>query len=433
MKKIMLAATMLTVIAVSAAKAATITIATVNNSDMVIMEKLSPIWEKATGNKINWVTLEENTLRARVTTDIATNGGEFDVVTIGSYEAPLWGKQKWIDPVNDIEGYNYSDLIKPVADGLSYNGTLYALPFYAESSMTFYRKDLFKEAGLTMPEQPTYTQIKEFADKLTDRAKGKYGICERGKPGWGENLAYVDTVVNTFGGRWFDMKWQPQLDSAAWQNAISFYVDLLQHDAPPGQTVNGANENAALFQTGKCAIWIDATSNAGRVFDPKQSQVADKTAYALAPIAVTPKGNAWFWAWSLAIPSSTKKEAIAKEFIAWATSPDYIKLVGKYQNWVALPPGTRYSTYDLPQYKAAAPFASLVLKTITGVDPTHPTLDPVPYTGIQYVDIPEFQSIGTTVGQDIAAALAGQVTVKVALARAQATTLATMKQSGYTN
>jgi ABC-type glycerol-3-phosphate transport system substrate-binding protein len=228
------------------------------------------------------------------------------------------------------------------------------------------------------------------------------------------------------------MNWRPQLATPAWHNAISYYVDLLQHDAPPGQTVNGANENAALFQTGHCAIWVDATSNAGRVFDPKQSYVADKAAFALAPIAVTPKGNAWFWAWSLAIPASTKKEATAKEFIAWATSPAYIKLVGKEQNWVALPPGTRYSTYALPEYKAAAPFASMVLKTITGVDPNHPTLDPVPYTGVQYVSIPEFQSIGTTVGQDISSALAGRQSVDAALRSANSTTLSAMEQAGYT-
>jgi ABC-type glycerol-3-phosphate transport system substrate-binding protein len=431
MKRALLAAALLGLAGMASARATTITIATVNNSDMIIMQRLSPIWEKETGNKINWVTLEENVLRARVTTDIATHGGEFDVITIGSYETPLWGKQKWLDPVNGIQGYDYGDLIKPVAAGLSYQGVLYALPFYAESTMTFYRKDLFAAAHLTMPEQPTYAQIKQFADELTDRSKGKYGICERGKPGWGENMAYVDTLVNTFGGRWFDMQWQPQLTTAPWENAIMFYVDLLQHDAPPGQTVNGANENAALFQTGKCAIWVDATSNAGRVFDPKQSQVADKTAFALAPIAVTAKGNAWFWAWALAIPSSTKKEDAAKSFVSWATSPAYIQLVGKYQNWVALPPGTRYSTYALPQYKAAAPFASIVLKTLTSVDPDHPTLLPVPYTGIQYADIPEFQSIGTTVGQDVASALAGEVSVETALSRGQETTLSTMEQAGY--
>src|SRR5215208_7920712 len=139
------------------AQAETITIATVNNADMINMQKLSPKWEQATGNKINWVVLEENVLRQRVTTDIATKGGQFDIITIGSYEAPIWGKQNWLVTLDDLgDNYDYADMIPSVKSGLSANGKLYAVPFYAESSFTFYRKDLFEAAGITMPEKPTY-------------------------------------------------------------------------------------------------------------------------------------------------------------------------------------------------------------------------------------------------------------------------------------
>ena len=187
----------------TAASAETITIATVNNADMIIMQKLSPKWEQQTGNKINWTVLEENVLRQRVTTDIATKGGQFDIVTIGAYETPIWGKAGWLVPLDDFPAdYDYKDLLGPVKNGLSVDGKLYAVPFYAESSMTFYRTDLFKAAGLTMPDQPTYAQIRQLADKLTDRSKDQYGICLRGKPGWGENMAFVGTLVNTYGGTW---------------------------------------------------------------------------------------------------------------------------------------------------------------------------------------------------------------------------------------
>ena len=292
----------------TSAWAETLTIATVNNADMIIMQKLAPKWEKQTGNKINWVVLEENVLRQRVTTDIATKGGQYDIITIGSYEAPIWGKAGWLAPVDHLKDYDYADILAPVKAGLSYNGKLFAAPFYAESSFTMYRKDLFKKAGLTMPEQPTWDQIRQFADKLTDKANGTYGICLRGKPGWGENMAFLGTLVNTFGGRWFDMKWEPQLTSQPWEQAITFYTKLMNADGPPGATANGFNENQALFATGKCALWIDATSAAGRIFDPKQSQVSDKTGFAKAPIAVTPKGSALSWSWALGIPSSTGKE-----------------------------------------------------------------------------------------------------------------------------
>jgi sorbitol/mannitol transport system substrate-binding protein len=416
---------------VTIVNAETLTIATVNNDDMIIMQKLSSKWEQQTGNKINWVILEENVLRQKVTTDIATKGGQYDVITIGAYETPIWGKKGWLTSLDDFKDYDYDDLLAPVKAGLSVDGKLYAVPFYAESSFTMYRKDLFEKAGLTMPEHPTYEQIRQFADKLTDKAGGVYGICLRGKPGWGENMAFLGTLVNTYGGRWFDMKWQPQLTSQPWETAINYYIDIMKADGPPGASANGFNENQALFSGGKCAMWIDATSAAGRVSNPKSSEVADKVGFAVAPTAVVPNGSAWAWSWALAIPTSTKREAAAKDFVRWATSKDYVKLVGETEGWVAAPPGTRKSTYDNPDYQKAAPFAPIVLNAIMVADPNHATKDPVPYTGVQFVTIPEFQGIGTDVGQNISAALTGEMTVKDALEKSQASTTRVMTKAGY--
>ena len=416
----------------ASASAEEITIATVNNGDMIIMQELSSQWEEQTGNTVNWVVLEENVLRQRVTTDIATQGGQFDILTIGSYEAPIWGAQDWLVPLDDLgDDYDYDDLIPAVKAGLSHEGSLYAVPFYAESSFTMYRTDLFEEAGLEMPAQPSYEQIREFADALTDKENEVYGLCLRGKPGWGENMAFFGTLVNTYGGRWFDEEWQPQLDSEAWSNALDYYLDAMEQYGPPGVSSNGYNENQALFQQGKCAMWIDATSAAGRVFDPTQSDIADKVGFTAAPVAEVDKGNAWFWAWSLAIPTSSEKVDAAKEFVTWATSKEYVRMVGEEKGWVALPPGTRTSTYELTEYQEAAPFAETVLESIKAADPADPTAEPVPYTGIQYVAIPEFQGLGTQVGQNIAAALAGQMTAEEALSNSQSIAEREMGRAGY--
>ncbi|OWV69509.1 sugar ABC transporter substrate-binding protein [Rhizobium sp. R634] len=409
-----------------------LTIATVNNGDMIIMQKLSPEWEKETGNKVNWVVLEENVLRQKVTTDIATKSGQYDIITIGGYEAPIWGKQGWLAPVDDLGAdYDYDDLLAPIKTGLTVDGKLYAVPFYTESSFTLYRKDLFDAAGIKMPDEPTYDQIKEYAAKLTDKSKEQYGLCLRGKPGWGENMAFLGTMINAYGGRWFDMDWKPQINSEPWKKAITDYVELMTKYGPPGVTANGFNENQALFSTGHCAMWIDATSAAGRVYDPKQSKVADKIAFTRAPIAVTANGSSWSWSWNLAIPATSTKLEAAKSFLKWATSKDYVKKVGETEGWVAVPPGTRKSTYALPEYQKAAPFADTVLKAILSADPSKPTKDPVPYTGVQFVAIPEFQGIGTLVGQQIAAALSGQQSVDAALDSAQKQVERDMKKAGY--
>jgi polyol transport system substrate-binding protein len=432
-RRTLISATGVLLLGAAPALAGTVTIATVNNGDMIIMQELSSQFEQAHPDiQLEWVVLEENVLRQRVTTDIATSGGQFDVLTIGTYEVPIWAKEGWLAPLADLPAdYDVDDVLKPVREGLSYDGKLYALPFYAESSMLFYRKDLFEKAGIQVPEQPTWQQVKEWAAKLHDPGNEVYGICLRGKPGWGENMAFVTTMVNTFGGQWFDNDWNTTINTPEWNEAVSFYVDLLKNYGPPGASSNGFNENLALFSTGKCAMWVDATVAAGLLFDPQQSQVADKLGFAQAPVDKHPKGSNWLWSWALGIPASSDAIDDAKTFITWATSKDYVKLVGKEKGWVAVPPGTRTSTYANAEYTTAAPFAEFVLKSIETADPINTTANPKPYSGVQYVGIPEFQALGTQVGQMIAAALTGQMPVEQALQAAQSSTERTMRQAGY--
>jgi sorbitol/mannitol transport system substrate-binding protein len=412
---------------------ATLTIATVNNGDMVVMQKLSPEFEKQHSDiHLRWVVLEENVLRQRVTTDIATHAGQFDIVTVGNYEVPIWAKQNWLEPFSNMPAsYDVGDLLKPVREGISYQDKLFGLPFYGESAMTYYRKDLFDKAGLKMPDQPTYEQIRQFADKITDKEHGVYGICLRGKPGWGENMAFITPLVTAFGGQWFNMSWKPTIDTPEWKQAITYYSDLMRKDGPPGATSNGFNENLALFASGHCGMWIDATVAAGLLFDKKQSQVADNVGFAAMPTGSFTGGPTWLWSWNLSIPSSSKQKDAAKTFVAWATSKDYIQLVAKENGWVAVPPGTRQSTYDNASYKQVAPFAGFVEKAIETANPTGSTREPRPYVGAQYVGIPEFQGIGTQVGQTLAGTLTGQTSVDQALKAAQSATERVMRQSGY--
>ena len=411
----------------------TVTIAVVNNPAMIELKKLSPKFEADNPNiKLNWVVVEENILRQRVTTDVSTGSGQFDLVFIGLYETPIFAKRGWLKEMGNIPAdYDIEDVFKSIRDGLSYEGKLYALPFYGESSMLMYRKDLFDEKGLKMPEQPTYDDIQKFADALSDKAKGIYGITLRGKPGWGENMAYVGTLLNTFGATWFDMKWNPTIDTPEWKKAITFYIDLMKKNGPPGASANGFNENLTLFASGKAAMWIDATSGGGPLYDKAQSQVSDKVAFANAPTQATPNGAHWLWSWAFAIPKAAKNAEAAEKFALWATSKPYIKLVADDAGWATVPPGTRKSTYDNADYQKAAPFAAVTLHAMETADPNNPAIKPVPYTGIQFVGIPEFQSFGTVVGQNISGALAGKMTVEVALKNSQAAVGRAVKQAGY--
>ena len=420
-------------LAANLAQAATeLVIATVNNGHMIEMQKLTKHFETANPDiKVKWVTLEEGTLRQRVTTDIATKGGQFDVMTIGMYETPIWGKKGWLQELKTDAAYDVDDLLPAMRNGLSVGGKLYAAPFYGESSMLMYRKDLADKAGITVADKPTWADIKTLAAKIHDPKAGVYGICLRGKPGWGDNMAFLTTLINTTGGQWFDMNWKPQVDSKPWHDAINFYVDLLKNYGPPGSAANSFNEILALYNEGKCGMWIDATIAASFISDPKQSKVADKVAFAQAPTAVTPKGANWLWAWSLAIPAGSKKVDAAQKFISWATSKDYINLVAKEKGWASVPTGTRKSTYANPEFQKAAKFAAAEKAAIDSANPNDSTLPKSPYVGVQFAAIPEFQSIGLAVGQQMSAALAGKTTVDKALKAGQAAAEREMKKAGY--
>ncbi len=397
----------------------TITLAAVDNPSMADLKKLVGDFQSSHSNiTVNIVTLPEDQLRQQVTQDVAANSGRYDLFTIGTYEVPLWAKKGWIENLSPYiakdPSYAPDDLIPGIRGALSYNSNLYAVPFYGESSMLMYRKDLLQAAGVTMPDHPTWDQVAAAAKAVNSSSVS--GICLRGLPGWGEQLAPLDTVVNTFGGRWFDQSWNAQLNTPQWHDAVTFYVNLLKNAGEPGAGNAGFTECLNAYNSGKVAMWYDATVAASFF----TGDAAKNSGYAYAPTKVK-NWSGWLWAWSLGMPSSSKKKDAAWTFADWATNKDYAKLVGTKLGWGRVSPGTGTSTYAIPEYQAAAgAFAQVTLDSIAHADVTHPTVDPVPYIGVQYVDIDEFQQLGDQVSQEFAKVIAGGQTVDQALVKAQA-------------
>jgi sorbitol/mannitol transport system substrate-binding protein len=409
----------------SSSTSGTITVAVVSNP--LITGQMIPLttsnFEKMyPGITVKFATYTEGDLRAAIEKDVATHSNAFNVIMIGPYETPLFAKNGWLTNLStqyiaSDPGYDASDLLPSISQALSYKGDLYAAPFYGESSMVFYRKDMFKAAGLTMPLHPTWAQIQTFAARLNSPGKVS-GICLRGLAGWGDNMAALDTVVNTFGGEWFNMNWQPQLTSPAFENATNFYVNLIRRYGEPGASNDSFNQLLTLYGQNKCAMWYDATVAATSITGSFPA-VAAQTGYAFAPTNLT-KSSGWLWSWSLGIPQGTANAGAAWKYVSWATSQQYDALVASKYGWAAVPPGTRTSLYANPAYLSAAKaFAPITIASINSTDPNHPTLNPVPYVGIQYVDIPQFESLGVTVGQQIAGAIAGTESVSQALQASQ--------------
>ena len=414
-------------------------IATVNNPDMVTMQEYTSEFTAATGIEVQYVVLPENELRQKVTQDVALGTGNYDIVTIGAYDTPFWAVNGWVDSLepyfasmsaDEKAEYDRDDIFSSIQSALSSpDGELHALPFYAEGSVVFYRKDLFQEAGLTMPNEPTWQQIYDFATALHKPSEGQYGIVLRGLPGWGQNAAVFNTIANAFGARWYDQGWNPQFDSQEMRNAWEFYKKIITDAGQPGPTTVGFTEALALMSAGKAAMWYDASVAAG-FLKSDNSQVNGKIGYALAPVNKK-KNTTWFWTWALAIESASKQKENAFKFLTWATSKKYIETIGENKGWASAPPGTRKSTYNNPKYQSAADFAQITFDSIANADFDKPTVDPVPYKGIQFISIPEFQGLGEKVAQELAAYLAGTKNLDDALNASQAAAQEVAVSGGY--
>ncbi len=395
----------------------------VNNPQMIDLQALTAAnFTKQTGITVNFTVLPENDVRDKISQEFSSQAGQYDIATVSNFEIPIYAKAKWLSPLDPFiakdPAFDQADILKPMQVSLSSDGKVYGEPFYGESSFLMYRKDIMEQKGITMPAKPTWQEVADIAAKVDGAQPGMAGICLRGQPGWGQIFAPLTTVVNTFGGTWFEKDWTPGVNAPPFKEAVNFYVNLVKAHGEKGAPQAGFTECLNNLTQGNVAMWYDATSAAGSL-EAEGSPVKGKLGYVAAPVVKT-KSSGWLYAWSWGIQAASTKQQNAWKFISWASGKDYENLVGSKLGWSRVPAGKRASTYEIPEYvKAAAAFAGPTKAAIEAADPNNAGVQPRPAPGIQFIDIPEFPDLGTQVSQDVSAAIAGQTTVDEALNKGQ--------------
>ncbi|MBN9609729.1 MAG: sugar ABC transporter substrate-binding protein [Actinobacteria bacterium 69-20] len=395
----------------------------VNNPAQEDLVKLTPDnFTKQTGIKVNFTLLPENDVRAKISQEFSSQAGQYDVATLSNYEIPFYANNGWLAPLDKYiaadTAFDQADILPAMAESMKgKDGKIYGEPFEGQSSFLMYRKDVFEAKGLTVPSNPTWDQVAELAAKIDHAEPGMRGICLRGQPGWGEMFAPLTTVINTFGGTWFDKDWNAQVDSPAFQQAVEFYVKLIQEHGEDGAAQSGYTECLNDFIQGKVAMWVDATNSGGSI-EASNSPIHGKIGYAQSPVKLT-KSSGWLWTWAWGIQAASKHQDAAWKFVSWASSKDYELLVAKKLGWAKVPYGKRESTFKNPDFQAGAPFYKAALEAIESVSPENSFTQPRPAAGVQFVGIPEFAALATDLSRDISAVIAGQGTVAAALAKGQ--------------
>ncbi|MDR6792980.1 ABC transporter substrate-binding protein [Pseudarthrobacter oxydans] len=399
-----------------------ISVLMVNNPQMEDLQRLTAEnFTKETGIRVNYTILPENDVRAKISQEFSSQAGQYDVASLSNYEIPFYSANGWLAPLDDVAadpGFDQNDILPAYTASLTgEDGRLYGEPFYGESSFLMYRKDILDAKGLAMPAKPTWDEVAGIAAKVDGAELGMKGICLRGQPGWGQVFAPLTTVVNTFGGTWFDKDWNAQVNSPEFTEAVEFYTTLVREHGEAGAAQAGFTECLNNMSQGKVAMWYDATSAAGAL-EAEDSPVKGKIGYAQAPVKET-ASSGWLWTWSWAMQAASKKQDAAEKFIAWASSKDYEELVASELGWAKVPSGKRISTYENAEFQKAAPFFEAERFAIENADPKNPGAQERPAVGIQFVGIPEFAALGTNVSQGVSSAIAGQGSVADALAKGQ--------------
>ncbi|MGW1891784.1 ABC transporter substrate-binding protein [Streptomyces sp. NPDC002004] len=396
----------------------------VNNPQMIQLQKLTAAhFTRATGIKVNFTVLPENDVRDKISQDFANQAGQYDVATLSNYEIPIYARNGWLHEMDSYvrkdRAFDQQDVLAPVRASLTGDDDkVYGEPFYGESSFLMYRKDVFAQKHLRMPAHPTWQQVARLAARADGARPGMKGICLRGLPGWGELAAPLTTVVNTFGGTWFDKGWKARLTSPEFERATRFYVDLVRRHGESGAAQSGYAECLNDLTQGKTAMWYDATAAAGSL-ESAHSPVRGKIGYVPAPVERT-RSSGWLYTWAWGMQKASRNPDKAWKFVSWASSKQYEELVGERVGWADVPAGKRASTYANPAYrKQAAAFEDVTRAAIAGARPRDPGVQPRPAPGIQFVGIPEFTDLGTKVSQEISAAIAGRQSVPTALRKSQ--------------
>ncbi|WP_406633710.1 ABC transporter substrate-binding protein [Pseudarthrobacter quantipunctorum] len=399
-----------------------ISVLMVNNPQMEDLQRLTAEnFTKETGIRVNYTILPENDVRAKISQEFSSQAGQYDVASLSNYEIPFYSANGWLAPLDDVAadpGFDQEDILPAYTASLTgEDGKLYGEPFYGESSFLMYRKDILDAEGLTMPAKPTWDEVADIAAKVDGAEPGMKGICLRGQPGWGQVFAPLTTVVNTFGGTWFDKDWNAQVNSPEFTEAVEFYTKLVREHGEAGAAQAGFTECLNNMSQSNVAMWYDATSAAGAL-EAEDSPVKGKIGYAQAPVKET-ASSGWLWTWSWAMQAASRKQDAAEKFIAWASSKDYEELVASELGWAKVPSGKRISTYENAEFQKAAPFFEAERFAIENADPKNPGAQERPAVGIQFVGIPEFAALGTNVSQGVSSAIAGQGSVADALAKGQ--------------
>ncbi|WP_320121775.1 sugar ABC transporter substrate-binding protein [uncultured Sphaerochaeta sp.] len=276
-----------------------------------------PEFEAETGIKVNYESLQESQLTNKLTTEFATNSSTVDVfMTRPLQEGLMFIKNGWYE---SLDNYDFADYPANSVDIGRKDGKAYIVPLVTEWQVMYYRKDLFKKAGLSVP--TTFAELENAARVLNK--DGVAGFASRGKGA--AAVTQISSYIYNYGGRYLE-DGKAVFDSPEAIEAIRYYGKLLGNYGPQGVTSMSWENVMPVFQAGKVAMWTDASVFYGQIVDPAKTEIPAED-IGVAQLPRGPKDDSPFIvvSWGMAMSSASKNKDAAQKFLDWATSKELAK------------------------------------------------------------------------------------------------------------
>lgn len=303
----------------------TITVSMGTHPSTEAFMKMVDEFTELTGITVEWDIISESELRPLHMTQASAGISSFDVWMVDGFYINEYASKGTIVPVKEFlnnkkitpNWYNYEDILPAYRDAIaSVNGEAYAVPTAGESRFIAYRKDLFEEYKIDLPQ--TVEELYEVAKFFKEEVPGIHGLATRAQKGIFHSTGWLH-VLYQFSDGWINQKTGEILaDSPEVIESLKYWNDLVK-TGPPDASSYTHEECSSAFMNGDAAMWFDATAIASWLTDPEKSKVYDQVGFLAPPEG--PKGRyAGLAGWSLAVPELTDKKDAAWSFIVWMTS-----------------------------------------------------------------------------------------------------------------
>ena len=387
-------------------------------------------FEKATGIKLETTALAVGPLLEKANQSIKASNANYDVIGVLGFSVSQMVGGGYFTPLNNYvrkapAAYGFGDFSKGRLNYVGYfspkqksfgGKTLFLIPgTHGGSSILFYRKDLLKAAGLSVPK--TWSQYLAAAKTLNQGdVAGNSMIAKSGDV----SMFLVDwyTRFTTSGGKLMSgspatKNFTPRLTSPAAVAALQHMVNCVEF-ASAGVQSYDFTASVDAFSTGKTAMMMLWSTIAGTLYNPKSSKVAAQTGAAINPGVGANRGRAVRGGFGLGIPKNSKVKDAAWTTIAYFTSKSF----EQYQTGTYQTDPSRSSTYVNPALVRKLPY----LPVAGAVD--HKA------TILEIARVPETFEMITAAAEEFSAALSGSTSAKEACAKANARWVTILKRGG---